>query len=51
MKIRSSLQAVAGEYVALGGQAALSLSLGDPDVAEDCGVHVATSPRGKQTPG
>ena len=32
-------QAVAGEYATLGGQAALSLSLGDPDVAEDCGVH------------
>ena len=30
---------MAGEYAALGGQAALSLSLGDPDVVEDSGVH------------
>ena len=42
-------EAVAGEDTALGGQPARALRLGDPDVAEDCGVHVATSPRGNQT--
>ena len=30
---------VVGQNAALGGQPALSLGLGDPDVAEDCGVH------------
>ena len=32
-------QAVLGQDAALGGQPALSLRLGDPDVAEDCWVH------------
>ena len=32
-------QAVLGQDAALGGQPALSLLLGDPDVAEDCWVH------------
>ena len=40
---------VVTEDAALGGQPARALRLGDPDVAEDCGVHVATSPRGNQT--
>ena len=34
---------VVGEDAALGGQPALALSLGDPDVAEDCWVHGSTS--------
>ena len=41
---------VVGEDAALGVQPARALSLGDPDVAEDRWVHVATSPRGNQTP-
>ena len=39
------------DEVALGGQPARALRLGDPDVAEDRWVHVATSPRGNKTPG
>ena len=35
---------VVGEDAALGGQPALALRLGDPDVAEECGVHSLTSP-------
>ena len=38
-----------GEDAALGGQPALAPRLGDPDVAEYRGVHVATSPHGNQT--
>ena len=43
-------EAVVVEDAALGGQPARALRLGDPDVAEDRWVHVATSPRGNQTP-
>ena len=39
-------QPVVVEDAALGGQPARALSLGDPDVAEYCGVHVAYIPSG-----
>ena len=43
VKIRSSLRPLVVEYPALGGQPALSLGLGDPDVAEDRGIDGSTS--------
>ena len=43
VKIRSSLRPLVVEYAALGGQPALALRLGYPDVAEDRGIHGSTS--------
>ena len=42
-------QTVVGEDAALGGQPAVSLCLGDPDVAEDRGIDGSTSTCDKKT--